>query len=238
MGGVDLKKVGAIVLAVAVGVLAWDTTAIYPLKLLVVLIHESGHAIAAKIAGGTVESITIDSLQGGLCTFRYEPTFFNTVLTSSAGYLGSAISGALLLIATLRFKLGRWVLAFMSAGLVFVLIFWARSLFTFGVTLAMAVALGLAAKFLPKDGAQLLATFLAVFNSLYALFDLRDDLWSAERRAGTDAAILAKATFIPSIVWAILWTLLAVALLGLALWISAKGKKGEAAVGGVKLKPS
>ncbi len=236
MGEIDFKKVGAVALAVAVGVLAWDTTAIYPLKLLVVLIHESGHAVAAKLAGGTVESITIDSLQGGLCQFRYEPTFFNTVLTSSAGYLGSAISGALLLVATLRYRAGRWVLAFMSAGLVFVLVFWARSLFTFGVTLAMAAALGLAARFLPKDGSQLLATFLAVFNSLYALFDLRDDLWSAERRAGTDAAILAKATHIPSIVWAVLWTLVAVALLAFALWVSARGKKAGSPVG-AKLKP-
>ncbi|MGC4117025.1 MAG: M50 family metallopeptidase [Myxococcales bacterium] len=154
----------------------------------------------------------------------------------SAGYLGSALSGALLLIATLRFRAGKWVLAAMSAGLVFVLVFWARSLFTFGVTLGMALALGLAARFLPKDGSQLLATFLAVFNSLYALFDLRDDLWSAERRAGTDAAILAKATHIPSIIWAVLWTLFAVALLALALWVSAKGKKADAPAG-IKLKP-
>jgi len=225
MGAIDLRRLGAIALAVAVGVLAWDTRAIYPLKLLAVLIHESGHAIAAKLVGGTVESITIDSLQGGLCTFRYEPSFLHDVITSSAGYLGSAVSGALLLVAALRFNAGRLVLALLSAALVFVLVFWARSAFTFAAALGMAAVLGLAAKYLPSELSQLMAIFLAVFNSLYALFDLRDDLWSAERRAGTDAAMLAKATHIPSIVWAVLWTLVAVALLGLALWYSARAKK-------------
>jgi len=91
----------------------------------------------------------------------------------------------------------------------------------------MSAALGLTARFLPVDFSQVLATFIAVFNSLYALFDLRDDLWSAERRAGTDAALLEKATHIPSIVWAGLWSLLAIALLGGALWLSTKGRRQE-----------
>lgn len=230
--GIDLKRALAIVAAVAVGVLAWDTKAIYPLKLLVVLIHESGHALAAVAVGGTVESITIDTLEGGLCQFRYQPTFLREVITSSAGYLGSALSGALLLIAALRFKGGKWVLAFLSAVLVFVTVFWARSLFTIGVALGMATLLGLMARFFPADLSQLVAVFLGVFNSLYALFDLRDDLWSAERRAGTDAAILAKATGIPSIVWAVLWSLVAIALLGFALWFSARGGRGKGPAAG------
>ena len=59
----------------------------------------------------------------------------------------------------------------------------------------------------------------------------RTSLWSAERRAGTDAAILAKATLIPSIVWALLWSLVAVALLGLALWVSVEALMAGLAFG-------
>ena len=234
----DFKKIGTIVLAAAVGIVGWDSKVIYPLKLLVVLFHESGHAIAAKLVGGTIESITIDSLEGGLCTSRYEPTFFHNMIVSSAGYLGSAVSGALLLILAMRFRAGRWILGALAAGLLFVLAFWARSPFTIGVTLGMAIALGLAAKYLPPELAQLTSIFIAVFTLLYALFDLRDDLWSAERRAGTDAAILASQTYIPSIVWAVLWSSVAVALLGLALWLSAKGRRSGEKAAAAKLKPT
>ncbi|MBI5549709.1 MAG: M50 family metallopeptidase [Deltaproteobacteria bacterium] len=231
-GGIDWKKLLAIVAAVAVGVFAWHTKAVYPLKLLVVLIHESGHALAAKLVGGTVESITIDTLEGGLCSFRYQPTFLHEVVTASAGYLGSALSGALLLIATLRYQRGRWVLGLLSAGLLVVCLLWARSPFTIAVALGMSALLGLATRFFPPELAQLTALFIGVFNSLYALFDLKDDLWSAERRAGTDAALLAKATHIPSIVWAVLWTLIAVGMLAFALWFSARGSKPRGSLSG------
>jgi hypothetical protein len=233
----DYKKALAIVAAVAVGLFAWNTRAVYPLKLLVVLIHESGHAIAAKLMGGTVESITIDSLEGGLCQFRFEPTFIHQVVTSSAGYLGSALSGALLLIATLRFKAGRWVLALLSAGLLVVCLLWARSLFTVGVALGMSLLLGLAAKFFPTDLAQLFALFIGVFSSLYALFDVKDDLWSAQRRAGSDAGILADATGVPSAIWAVLWTLFAVAIVALALWFSARGGKKGSTISPMRPRP-
>jgi len=222
---VDLKKVGVVILAVAVGVIGWNSPVIYPLKLLVVLFHEAGHAIAAKLVGGEVLSLTVNSLEGGLCTFRYQPTFFNTVVTASAGYLGSAIFGALLLVATLRYRAGKWVLAILCAGLSLVLILWVRDPFAVGVTLALAVVMGLGARFLPVDISQLFALFIAAFTSLYALFDLRDDLWSAERRAGTDAAILEKATHVPSIVWAVLWTLLGVGMLAGALWFSSRSAR-------------
>ena len=96
--------------------------------------------------------------------------------------------------------------------------------FTIAVCLGMAAALGAGARWLPAGVSQVLAFFIAVFNGLYALFDLRDDLWSSERRAGTDAAILASATGIPSVVWAVLWSLFAIALLGAAIWFGARSR--------------
>ena len=225
---IDLKKAVAVAAAVAIGLFAWHTRAVYPLKLLVVLIHESGHALAAKAMGGAVDSIRIDSLEGGLASFRYRPTFWGEVATGSAGYLGSALSGALLLVATLRYGGGRWVLGALSAGLLAVCLLWARTPFTVAVALGMSAVLGLAARFFPSDLAQLTALFIGVFNCLYALFDLKDDLWSAERRAGSDAALLARATHVPSIVWAALWTVVAVAMLTWALWFGTRGKASPA----------
>jgi hypothetical protein len=200
----------------------------------VVLIHESGHAVAAKAIGGSVLSITINQMEGGLCRFSFDPTSFNLVVTSSAGYLGSALVGSLLLLITLRRQSGRFVLGLMSAALLAICAVWGRgSLFTLATGLGLALALGLGARYLPAGASQVVALFLAAFTGLYALFDLRDDLWDAARRSGTDAAILASATHIPSLFWAVLWTVIALVMLGGALHFGLK--RGKRPHGGLAM---
>ncbi|MGI5864327.1 MAG: M50 family metallopeptidase, partial [Myxococcales bacterium] len=60
---IDFKKLFALAAALAVGIFLWDSKLVYPLKLLVVLIHEAGHALAAKAVGGEVLSITVNEMQ-------------------------------------------------------------------------------------------------------------------------------------------------------------------------------
>jgi len=227
MAAINPGKAVALVVAIVAGVLLWDTPVVYPLKLLVVLIHEAGHALAAKAVGGEVVSVSVNHLQGGLCKFRFNPTFLNQVITSSAGYLGSALAGAMLLFVTLKLQSGRLVLAVLAGFVLLVTVFWARDLFTIAMGLGMTAALGASARFLSSGTTQGIAFFIATFNGLYALFDVRDDLWSAARRSGTDAALLAEATHIPSIVWAVLWTLFAVALLGAAIWLGLRQRRSK-----------
>lgn len=223
---IDLRKLGLVLAAVAAGLLLWDYPVVYPLKLLVVFMHESGHAFASKLVGGSVESIRVNHMQGGLCISRIPPGFFNDLILSSGGYLGSAISGAVLLVLTLRWKRsGRGVLVLLTGWLLAICVLWARDPMTLLIGFSLAGVLGAGAKFLPDGATQLAALFIAVFSGLYALFDLRDDLWDAGRRAGTDAAKLSEFTPIPSIVWAVLWTVFAVAVLGLALWVGLRGRK-------------
>jgi hypothetical protein len=229
--GLDWKRLLALGAALAVGLFFWDAAALYPLKLLVVLIHESGHAIAAWAMGAREVRMVIDARQGGACTFAIDPTFWNEVVISSAGYLASGLAGAVLLFATLRRGSGRLILWLLCAFLLAVAVLWARTLFTLGVALGMSAALGLLARILPAGASGALAFFLSSFIGLYALFDLRDDLWSAARRAGTDAAILARATHVPSIVWAVLWSLLAIAMLAAAVYFGARVREVPAPAG-------
>lgn len=224
----DFKKVLAIAAAVALGAFFWDSPALYPLKLLVVLIHESGHAVAAKLVGGSVVSISIDQMEGGLCKFLIEPTFVNQVVTSSAGYLGSALGGAVMIFLTLRLGSGKVVLYGLAAMIVAVGVLWARTVFTALVCAGLAAALFAASKWLPKSASGLFAFFLAVFCALYAIFDLKDDLWDGARRAQSDAGLLAQATHVPSLIWAGLWSLIAVGLIGLAVWKGAAGARRSA----------
>ena len=89
-----LVALGAAALA---GVLFWNTWPLYPFKLLVVLMHESGHAAAALLVGGAVDGIRISPDQGGVTLARIPPTMLREVVVSSAGYVGSAVSACVLL---------------------------------------------------------------------------------------------------------------------------------------------
>ena len=45
----------------------WDAPELYPLRILVTLLHEFGHGLAALASGGSIEKITVDPGAGGVC---------------------------------------------------------------------------------------------------------------------------------------------------------------------------
>ncbi|HME92469.1 MAG TPA: M50 family metallopeptidase [Myxococcaceae bacterium] len=214
-----------LVLCLSTALLFWDSRILLPLKLLVVMLHETGHALASLLVGGSVQKVNIAVNQSGQCLSMLPPGWFAKVVVYSAGYLGSALAGALLILATFRFSARRWVLGILCAWLMIMGVFYAGDVFTFVFCVGTALALGLAARLLPPSAVDLLNLFIAAFAGLYALFDLRDDLWSGAARSHSDAALLANLTYVPAIVWAALWTVIGVALLAVFAWISVqKGK--------------
>ncbi|SET57489.1 M50 family metallopeptidase [Stigmatella erecta] len=213
-------RVTLLLLFLGAGWYFWDTAALLPLKLLVVMMHESGHAIATLLVGGSVEHITLRLDQSGACLSSLPPGIFRKILVFSGGYLGSAAVGAALLLATFRFQLRRWVLGATCVWLGVMGVLYARDPFTLAFCVGTSVVLGLAARFLPQGAVDVLNLFLAAFTALYALFDLRDDLWDSSIRSLSDAALLAQHTWVPAIAWAALWTLLGVLLLGWAAYVS------------------
>lgn len=57
----------ALVGIVIASVLLWDFAVLTPFKLLAVMGHETGHAIAAKLVGGEVNQVTVRLNQSGEC---------------------------------------------------------------------------------------------------------------------------------------------------------------------------
>ena len=111
----------------------------------------------------------------------------------------------------------RWgtIIASMCA---LVAVLYVRDAFTLAFVGGCALALGLLARYGAAWLRRAVLVFLAAFSSCYALYDIRDDLlhvssWSG----GTDADALARATFIPAIVWGIGWGAVSIALLALTL---------------------
>src|SRR5215831_8098814 len=223
----NFARLFVLVLFLALALAFWNSPVLLPLKLLVVMMHETGHALATLLVGGSVQRVVIALNQSGACLSQLPPGWGAKVLVYSAGYLGSALAGGALMLATFRFRASRAVLAALCLWLLVMAAFYAGDAFTLGFCVATALALGLGAKLLPASAVDLVNLFLAAFSSLYVLFDLREGLWNPVARAHSDAALLASLTFIPQLVWAAVWTLLAILLLGLFAWRSVRVAKEQ-----------
>jgi Peptidase M50B-like len=215
----DGKLLAAIGVSFVVGILFWSTWPLYPFKLLVVLMHESSHALATLLVGGSVRRIHVDPLQGGYTLSLVRAGVLREVVISSAGYVGSTVSGCVLLWAAARTRQGRWPLVALAVWTGAVALLWVRDAFTLGFVAGATVALTAAARFAPAVLRRGLLVFLGTFSVSYALYDIRDDLLHFAARPGveSDADALARATFVPAVVWGVLWAALSVVVVALTL---------------------
>jgi len=218
MSSLNVRRLAILVVCLAVGLVLWDSPVLWPLKVLVVMIHETGHAVASLLVGGTVDRISVSGNEAGQCLSRLPDSALGAMVVYSAGYVGSALVGGVLLLSTYRYRVRRWMLGAAAGWLVVMALLYGRDLFTVVFCLGTAGALAAAARWLPSDLVDVVNLFLAAFCSLYAVFDLRSDLWDGATRARSDAALLAQITYVPAVVWAALWTLASLAILGAFLW--------------------
>ncbi len=184
----------------------WDTPAVYPLKVFVVLLHEISHAIVAVATGGTIERIVLDPDQGGAC---YCPGG-NAFLTLSAGYLGSLAWGALLISAGQMKRINsRWVTGAVGLLVMGLTIAYVRSLFGFWFGLAFGSVLFLGALRLSAAVNQGILLTLGLTSCLYAILDIKSDVIDRPELR-SDAAMLGDLTGIPTVMWGGLWITVAV----------------------------
>ena len=193
---------------------------LYPIRLFVTFVHESGHALAAIATGGDVMSVRINPDGSGLTMTRQSP--FWAWLTLSGGYLGTAVFGAILLqVGRLgnRANAGRVTLLIMGVFMLLIAPLWGwRDPFTLITGLGLGAVLLAMAKWLPLKGADFAATFLAVQCSLNALLDLKILFHlTAMGSAHNDAAFMQQHYGLPALFWAATWGLMALGVLLLSL---------------------
>lgn len=210
----------------------------YPFRIFVTFIHEGGHAIAALLTGNSVESLSVAMNASGE-TYTTQGGLISQVFISSAGYLGSMLFGALLLVLIRKAVAARFVLVG-SAALVFGLtmiyglikpIFsltgWAGIPFTLTAGIILSVGLFLIARFASPKVATFFVSFLAVQCVLNALFDLKTVFFLSAPlgpAVPTDAVNMARATGIPAILWAGVWIALALGILWFAMRLYVAGR--------------
>lgn len=224
-------------LAAAVSLFLWHTVWLYPFRLLVTLMHESGHALAAWAVGSQVLSVTISPSSGGLTYHSLTGSLWKELLIASGGYLGSSVAGALLLVAVGRMRSGRVLLWGLVAWMVAVAVLWVPllppdpgstyalatgssrtdGLFTFGFIAAMAALLGLVAWKGPVWLRRALVVWIAALSCLLALQDIKG-LFGYGLEAGvSDAHAMARLTWLPAPVWAGVWMLMSLGAMALGL---------------------
>ncbi|MDZ4769236.1 MAG: M50 family metallopeptidase [Chloroflexota bacterium] len=213
-------------LAAAIVFILWNipllSGVLYPFRLFVTFVHESGHGIAALISGGEFGQMVLSSdgsghalTSGGI-----------RALILPAGYLGAALFGAVLFYLTNTVPFPRTI-AIVLGGLVGIV----TLLYTQPLTLAFFVGLGMALalvalwRFADRGITMLALNVLAIITGLNALFDLITLTRIADLGGGigrNDAAAFSAqvAPVLPASGWALVWAALSVVILAGAIYLA------------------
>jgi peptidase M50B-like protein len=201
----------AVAASLAISVTPWAPFLLYPFRLFTTWVHESGHALMTVLVGGRVTSIAIEPDASGLTRSLLPAGRVARGLVASAGYLGAAVVGCLLMAATRVEKWAHVILPCIAACLLLTLVFWIRNLFGAGVVLAWSVALIVLARSGVAEVLRFLLSLLAIQVALNAVYDIRVLFLIGRRQS--DAATMSELFLLPSWVWATAWMILSVAML-------------------------
>lgn len=228
------RLIVATIVTMALWFLPYSDVLLYPLRLFVTFIHESGHALSALAVGGDVDWMRVEPNGSGVTMTRTASWWL--WLVYSSGYLGTTVFGALMLIigrVGRSPQAGRITLCVTSGYIFVVTLLWAHNPFTNGFTflagMVLAALLFAAARYCSLKAATFLAGFLAVQCCLNALGDLRILLYLTTNHQGdNDAVFISKAYGLPPTMWAALWAVTSVVILALALRVYWRAPRKDA----------
>lgn len=190
----------------------WDTFLVKPLRVLVVLLHEIFHALAALITGGGVNTIEVISHRTGL-TSLYGGA---PVVVYSAGYLGTAFFGALLLGSAYRWPVKRSLYLGIGVLLLVNTLVFVRT--PFGWAYGLVAGLFFVTLFFKEF------RYSAYFMDLIGVMCVVDVVYDVTgfflAYSRNDAAILSRTVGLPYYLILSVWTLAGVAMVAAALVIT------------------
>jgi hypothetical protein len=205
--------------AIAVSLIAsltpWGPTLLYPFKLFTTWVHESSHALMTLLVGGRVTAVTIEPNTSGLTHGLVPASRIARGLVASAGYLGAALVGCLLMAATRVERRARTILYGVGAFMLLTVVMWMRNVFGAVVVLVWGLALVTMARRRMANALRFLLSLLAVQVALNSVYDIRV-LFMVD--GPSDAATMARLFLLPAWFWAATWMLMSVAMLGWTLW--------------------
>ncbi|MAU13277.1 MAG: hypothetical protein CL607_25895 [Anaerolineaceae bacterium] len=199
---------------------------LYPINLFVTYIHEAGHALAAIVTGGSVQSFVVSANGSGLA----RTVGGNSALILPAGYLGAALFGSTLFFFSNRFaRYARSIALFLGIFILVFTVLFARPDETGApVAIIVGTVFGAILGFIGLKGPtllnMLLLNVLAISAALEALFDLLYLTQNTDASRGmitNDAAAFANNFGMSPNLVAFTWAGVAVMMFAFALWYGA-----------------
>lgn len=215
----ERHELRTLALALLASLLLWNLpfggVLLYPFKLFATWLHELSHGIAMILTGAGFDHIVIYRDTSGLAYAYTSVGAFGTSIIAAAGYMGTALWGAALLVVTPDGRSARralLVLAVLLVGTTILVVAPAPNGDRFGQWAAPAMGLTVAAcaLLLPARLRVLVAHFIAAQACVNALLDIRVLLRPSQvvdgKLAGmSDAHNMALNTFGTTETWAV-WT--------------------------------
>lgn len=198
----------------------WLGWLVYPFRVFGTFVHELSHGLAAVLTGGEFQRFTVSADLSGLAWSAGGVRW----IVASAGYVGSAVFGGLLVLLAERGVASRTLLLGLGIGLVLLSLLFVRNLFGIAAGVSLGLLLAAAGRLLRGHAADLLLLTLALqsmldgFNSLLNVFAL-----SARGVAGTDAHTMAELSGLPAVFWVAAWSLLSAAIVYASLRLAYRG---------------
>jgi len=201
----------------------WAGWIAWPVRLFGTFTHELSHGLAAAATGGALQRFVVNPDLSGMAWSAGGIRW----IVSSAGYVGSAVFGALLVLAS-RVLPARGVLLFLGLSLLLLCALYVRNLFGMASGLALGAALVVAGIWLSRAWADALLLVFAVQAILEGFGSLLDVFHLARGDAvHTDAHTLAQLSGLPAPAWAVAWALFSAIVCWGVLRLAFRGERGE-----------
>jgi hypothetical protein len=234
----DPREMQTLAFALLASLLLWNLPSggllLYPFKLLATWLHELSHGLAMLISGAGFDHVLIYRDTSGLAYADREAGDIGKAVIAAAGYMGTPLWGAVLLVVTPNARLARWALLLLAALLIgtAATVIDSPAPDTFGPWAigAIGVACAAAALLVPARWRLVIAHFIAAQACVNAILDIRVLLRPSQVVGGqvagaSDAHNMAAATFGTTATWAVwtwavIWLLWSLGVLYVALRLS------------------
>jgi hypothetical protein len=203
-----MKQLIYLIVLLLLIMLGWNTVLLYPLKLLVVFFHESSHALATLLTGGSVKELVIDKDQGGHVVSQGG----NQFIILSAGYLGSLLWGVAIFAASVKSQHDKTIMQALGVGILLITVLLSRSIFSWIFGLLSGGAMLVMAKCLAEKYNDFILRVIGLTSILYAPLDIYSDTIS-RHQLESDAYLLAEHTGGTTLLWGSVWIIISLVVI-------------------------
>ncbi len=226
--------IGMAVLTVILQSIPLVRSVFLPFEFFTTFIHEGGHALASLLMGEEVHKIVINPDTSGYMQHSVTSGRLAQGFIASAGYLGAALFGGLLIVLSGQKKRSKFLI--FGLGLLFAagILFYVRDIFTLFVCGGLCVVLFWFALKTSENVNYFALNFLAVQCALNSVGDVltlvRLSMGAAKSSYSlghSDADTVAQAFLLPAVFWSILWVILSIFILYYAMKISSTKRAGR-----------